>query len=246
MAWLDQLADYARSLMSERVVEALNVRGCSDEQIRDYGIGYLKRTLPPLDYDPEFLKQYGNGSVLDGVFVFPLTNTIGDIRGLQFRYVDRTKRFYNAGGYSDFILEAGEPVLFGLMQAMSHIWETQSVTLVEGSFDLFPVQRHIPATVATLTARVVGPFLATMRRTCKRVVLAYDNDATGQRASANFHKEHGHEFQVDELPWAKKPMPNGKMSKDPGDLWELWGDQQLGDFIREGVKPFTQRRGPDG
>jgi len=242
MAWLDELAQYARSLMNERVIESLNVRGCSDEQIRDYGIGYLKRTLPPLDYDPEFMERYKAGSKLDDVYVFPLTNTVGDVRGLQFRAVDRAQRYY-----SDFILDAGEPVLFGLAQAMPHIWATESVTLVEGAFDLFPVQRHVPATVATLTARVVGPLLSTLRRTCKRIVIAYDNDGTGQKTGVSFYKEHGDEFQVEDLHWDKRPMPNGKMSKDPGDLWELWGDERLGKFIREGVKPFTQsKRGSDG
>jgi DNA primase len=235
MAWLDQLVEYARSLMTERVVEALNVRGCSDEQIREYNIGYLKRTLPPLDYDPKFLKQYGSGTVLDDVFVYPLTNALGEIRGVQFRPVDRSRKFN-----SNFMLDTGEPILFGLGQAMPHIWATESVTLVEGANDLFPVQRHSPAVVATMTARVVGPFLATLRRTCKRIVLAYDNDTTGQKAAASFYKEHGREYQIEGIRWAKLPMPNGKMTKDPGDLWELRGEEYLGKFIREGVEPFNR------
>ena len=238
MAWLDQFAEYARSLMSERVVDALNARGCSDEQIQAYGIGYLKRTLPPLDYDPEFLSRYHAGTMLDDVYVFPLTNVLGDVKGFQFRPVDRTKFLVGKSRYSDYFVETGEPVIFGLSQAMPHVWASESVTLVEGVFDLFPVQRHHPAIVAPLTARIPESLILTLRRMCKRIVMGYDNDVKGQRATQTIVREYAQDFQFDGIRWAKQPMPSGALSKDPGDLWELWGDSRLGAFIQENVLPL--------
>jgi DNA primase len=228
MAWLEDFADYACEQVHEGIVEALNLRGVSDDQIRDFRIGYLKRTLPPLQYPESFLNWCHQGAKLDGVYCFPLTNVLGDVRGFQFRFIERER-----GGYMDFLTEAGEPVLFGLGQAMPHVWTSESVYLVEGVFDLFPLQRHHPAIVATLTARVIDPMLWTLRRMCKRIVLGYDNDGTGRRAVDRFSREHGDEFRIVDVKYPKHSMPNGKVSKDPGDLWELWGDQRLGDYLRE-------------
>lgn len=231
MAWLDQFVEYACEQVHEEVIEALNTRGVSDDQIRDFRIGYLKRTLPPLDYPQEFLKWCHQGKKLDDVYCFPLTNVLGEIRGLQFRYVERGR-----AGYMDYILETGEPVLFGLGQAMPHVWGAETILFVEGVFDLFPLQRHYPAIVATLTARVIEPMLWTLRRICKQVVLGYDNDDTGRRAVLRFIKEHRDEFKIVDVKYPKKPMVNGKMTKDPGDLWELWGDRELGVYIRDQLK----------
>lgn len=228
MAWFDDFTQFACEQVHEGIIEALNLRGVSDDQIRDFRIGYLKRTLPPLDYPQDFLKWSHQGQKLDDVFCFPLTNVLGEIRGFQFRFIERER-----AGYMDYIVGSGEPILFGLGQAMPHVWADESVLFVEGVFDLFPLQRHCPAIVATLTARVIEPMLWTLRRNCTQVALGYDMDATGRRAVERFIHEHKHEFKIVDVKYPKHPMPNGKMSKDPGDLWELWGDQRLGDFIRK-------------
>jgi DNA primase len=228
MTWLDDLTTGACGRLNERVLDALSARGVSEQQIATYGLGYLNKELPDADYPQAFLKWSDGGAKLDDVLVLPLTNTIGTIRGVQFRYVSRDR-----AGYMDFIEGKDEAVLFGLAQAMPHVWATRSVYLVEGGFDLFPVQRVFPGVVATLTARVTEPFLRILRRLVERIWLGYDADETGRRVSKRFRESHGHEFGIRTISYPTVPMiGTDKLTKDPGDLWETWGDVRFQEYLR--------------
>lgn len=227
MTWYDQLVEHACGQVDDRIAETLNARGVSDEQIREFKIGYLDKMLPP-EMPEAFLRWAHGGEKLDQVYVFPLTNVLGETHGVQFRHVQRDRT-----GYMDYFDQKGEAVLFGLGQAAPHIWRTGSILLVEGNFDLLPVQRHIPQTVATLTARVVEPLLWYLRRICKRIDFGYDNDSTGRLGVSRFQKQHGHEFEIGDIKYPQLKMSNGKLSKDSSDLWELWGDRKLGNFLQE-------------
>jgi DNA primase len=231
MAWYEQFVEHACSQVDERIVESLNARGVSDAQIREFQIGYIDRALPDtIELPQDFLNWSHHGAKLEDVYVFPLTNILGEVHGLQFRHVKRDRT-----GYLDYYQTRGEAVLFGLGQAAPHIWRTGSIHFVEGTFDHFPVQRHDPTAVATLTARVVESLIWFMRRTCKRVVVGYDNDPTGRRGAESFRKVYGAEFEVVDLKYPKIPLSNGKTTKDPGDIWELWGDKRFGAFLSEHV-----------
>lgn len=236
MAWIESLVEHACTQVDDQILEGLNARGVSDDQVRLYRIGHLAGALPPLDYPEDFLAWCKNGEKLQGVYLFPLTNVLGEVHGLQFRYVERER-----SGYMDYMLTKGEAVLFGLHQASSHIWETGTVYLVEGVFDLFPIQRHVPGTVATLTARVVGPLIWSLRRTCQQVVLGYDNDVPGRRGAENFKKQFSSDFEIGDIVYPQLPMPNGKLSKDPGDLWELWGDKRVGEYLRSEMHSLRRK-----
>lgn len=228
MTWFDALVERSALAVDDDILESLNMRGVSDEQARQFRIGYLNRKLPSIDYPESFLKWSHYGDKLDGVYVFPLTNVLNEVHGLQFRHVDRERT-----GYMDYIEFKGEAVLFGLGAAAPHIWNTGRVTLVEGNFDLFPIQRHDPTTVATLTARVVEPLLWFLRRVCKCVVFGYDADETGRKGVANFRKFFHRDFEIHDLRFPRLPMVNGKLTKDPNELWELWGDIRFGEFLRQ-------------
>ncbi len=232
MTWLDDFARLSSERLDDRLVESLNARGVSDEQIQQFGIGYSTKELPPVEYPEHFLQWSHQGEKLDNVYCFPLTNPLGEIRGFQFRPVNRDVR-----GYQDYILDLGEPVLFGLGQAMPFIWANESVTLVEGVFDLFPIQRYDPTVMATLSAHVIESLFWTLRRMCRQVVLGWDNDATGRKNTHHFIKTHPKDFQIVDLGgrYPRLPLPGGKVTKDPGDLWEARGDVWMRDFVREHV-----------
>lgn len=229
MAWLDDFAARTKERVDERVRDALAMRGVTDVQIEKYGIGYIDTVLPPdLAYPEAFLKETWHGRKLDDSYVFPLTNTLGDVRGFQFRHVDRART-----GYTDFFLDRSEAVLFGLGQAMPHVWTTGSIFLVEGNFDLFPVERHVPGVVATLTARVPDIFVHVLRRMVEGDVwMGYDMDAAGRRGIMNFTKSHGDDFKVREVVYPTPVVTDGKRAKDPNELWALWGDEKFGAFLR--------------
>lgn len=236
MTWLDDLTTAAQKQLDARVRDALAARGVSDAQIALYGIGYLDRVLPEAPYPQNFLEWSGHGQKLADVFVFPLTNTLGIIRGVQFRYVDRERH-----GYMDFIEGQDEAILFGLSQAMPHVWATRSVYLVEGVFDLCPVQRVFPGVLATLTARVTDPLLRILQRLVNRVWIGYDADDPGQRAAERFAKIHGRDFDARVIRYPRVPMVGtSKLTKDPGDIWETWGEEKFQAYLRPQVGPQTE------
>lgn len=231
MAWLDELVSYAEGQLDDRVREALWSRGASDEQIALFKVGYLDRNLPDIELPKEFLKWSDGGAKLVDGFVFPLTNTQGEIKGIQMRSVDRDK-----SGYMDFFLDRFEPVFFGLGQAMESVWSTESLVIVEGTFDFFPVQRFFPNSVPTLTANVSEIFVRTLRRLVRQVYSFYDNDPAGIKANRKLVEEHGSEFGVRVVEYPLVARPDGKTIKDPGELWEAWGDERFEPFLRSALE----------
>jgi DNA primase len=228
-AWVETLVSYAHESVDERVREALWARGVSESQIEVFRIGYMNRELPPAAYPKEFLEWSGDGRKLVDCYLLPLTNALGEILGFQFRSVDR-----GASGYMDFFLNRAEAIYLGLGSAMESVWRTETVLLVEGGFDFFPVQRFVPNSFPTLTAKVPESLLRTLKRLVRKFYLFYDADRIGQRVSETFVKNHGVEFESVRLIEYPRgvTLPNGKPVKDPGELWEAWGDDRFGLFLQ--------------
>jgi len=230
VSWLEDFVVATSATLPERVREALYTRGVTDEQIAAFRVGHIAGPgfLPTAEYPESFTKWVAIGDRLDDVYVFPLTNALGEVRGVQFRHVDRDR-----AGYMDFIEVNDEAIGFGLGLAAPFFWTDKSAFLVEGAFDLFPVQRVFPGTVGTLTARVTDPFIRLLRRLVTRVWLGYDMDGAGRRACERFEKQHGSEFGVKVVKYPEVPMiGTDKLTKDPNDLWETWGDDKFQTFIR--------------
>jgi len=69
------------------------------------------------------------------------------------------------------------------------------------------------------------------------VYLFYDADSTGRRSSWDFVGEHRTDFEllrVMEYPRGVTTL-SGKFVKDPGDLWEVWGDDKLRPYIMQQI-----------
>jgi len=225
-AWLEALVIQAHDQLLEEHREILWGRGASEEQIDLYRLGYLDSELPEAEYPQDFL-EWWNEQERDDVFVFPLTNTLGQVKGLQLRYVDRSRK-----GYTDFISIKEEPVLFGLGEAMKAIWEHETICVVEGVFDLFPVQRHVPFCVSTLHAGLSGVLVRVLKRLVQKIWFLYDMDREGQKAVSKIYKRYGRDFEFHNILMPKVPY-HGRPVKDPGELWEVWGDARLGVFLRK-------------
>lgn len=227
MTWLDQFASEAGAEIPETVRETLWGRGVSDEQIAAFRIGYVDHELPQILLPENFVRWAGDK--ISECLVFPITNSIGEIRGLQFRHVERSR-----SGYMDYLPDQEEAVGFGLAHAMSPVWGCEEIIIVEGAFDLLPVQRFVPHVVATLTARVTETYVRLLRRLVRRVWIWYDNDSTGDRAYQKFRQHYGVDFDIQRLRCPKVSF-GGKLVKDPGELWEAWGDAQFGQYLRSAV-----------
>jgi DNA primase len=234
MSWLDDLAAHAHQQLDERVRDALYGRGVSDEQIDLYNLGHLNGVIPALPAEAkDFVKWAQGEGRIDDVFTLPLTNALGQILGMQFRHVDQARK-----GYSEYVIEREEPVLFGLGQAMPAVWRTRRAFVVEGAFDVFPIQRGIPYVFATLTARVPNQLARFLRRLVKHVALGYDMDRTGRASCARFTKAYGDTFEVQTIAYPPARLADGKLAKDPSEIWEAWGDTRLLAFLKSTQESF--------
>jgi len=225
--WIDDLVDFSASNLTERVCEELWSRGVSDAQIAEYRIGYLNKRLPQLEGAEDFLEWCWQGKRLDDMFVFPMTNALGQVKGVQFRHVDRKSK-----GYIDYLTDHDEPVLFGLAQAMPHVWRTQAIWLVEGAFDMFPVQRVFPNVIPTMTAAVSAALMRFLKRNVRDVWLGYDTDSAGYKGARDVAAHATADFQVHIPKLPRLKFFDGHLTKDPADLWEVLGDDRFGVYLR--------------
>jgi hypothetical protein len=120
------------SSLDESTREEFWLRGVSDQQIDLYRLGYIGLTPPSgVEYSEEFRRWWTRHKEnLVESFVFPLTNWLGETRGLQLRPVLRERKHY-----MDFFLDRKEPVVFGLREAAQAVWDSGEVVIVEGYFD---------------------------------------------------------------------------------------------------------------
>lgn len=228
MKWLDPFVEIAHDRLDDRAREALWTRGVSDDQVELFRLGYVGNRLPDLEYPAPFMEWCWEGRRLQDTFVLPLTNTLGSIKGLQFRRVDPEKK-----GYSDYTPYTEEPVTFGLAQAMPHAWKTRSIWLVEGVFDVFPIQRVHPNVIPTLTNKLSKPMARLLRRVVTDLWLAYDMDEEGRKAVRKMSWEYRNEFEIHDPNFPRPKTLDGKRRvKDPSELWEAWGDDRFGKLLR--------------
>lgn len=228
MGWLDDLVAHAHGAIGNRELEVLYGRGVSDEQIDLFSLGHLRHGPPAnLPLSEDFMEWASRGGRLDDVFVLPLTNAVGSIRGIQVRHVDRKRK-----GYSDFIEGNDEAILFGLGQAAPRMFDLGYAMLVEGAFDLFPLQRHVEPVFSTLHAGISALTARLLRRLVSDLWLGYDSDPAGRHACKGIEVEHGDTFKVHTITFPRVQLPNGDKAKDPSDLWEAWGDDRMAKFLR--------------
>jgi len=175
----------------------------------------------------DFLEWCWQGRRLNDMLVFPMTNALGQVKGVQFRHLDRA-----AKGYTDYLLDHDEPVLFGLAQAMPHVWQSQSIWIVEGAFDLFPIQRVYPNIIPTMTAAVSTALLRFLKRNVRNVWLGYDMDPTGWKGAKELAQHDAPDFRVHIPKFPRLKFFDGREAKDPSDLWEILGDDKFGVYLK--------------
>jgi DNA primase len=227
---MTEMVGTAHAQMVAESREALWRRGVSDEQIDAFDIGILPGARLPtgLGCDPRFVTWWSaHRKQFKDPLVFPLTSTLGVVLGLQFR--DREPKIK---GYLDYFESKEEPAFFGLAQAMASVWETEEVWLVEGVFDLCPIQRHVPNVISTLHAGVSSQLRRVLRRVARTIFVAYDMDTTGYKVAHDIARELSDQFKIKIVRFPRVPMPSGHNTKDPNELWSVWGDQRLGALIK--------------
>jgi len=204
-------------------------RGAQESSITRLGVKSWRRLQDDAP-DEDFRERYGDqGEQLAGWVLWPLYSPRGKMIGFAGRrFGEKTITRY-------LLPEAAwQPIWTGLTpDVMQRIWDGATVWIVEGIFDLFPLEWAIPATDVVLgseRARLTDKHVEFLRRFLRKpgqaVVMVYDNDAAGQ------HGIHGGVDETGKMRWgalqrlervkvrASAPKYRGK---DPGEIWNQGG-----------------------
>lgn len=226
MTWL---ADHFPTLTLEEDHEGYFLgRGAKAESVVRLGV----KTWRPLSEeapDPDFRDRYGDrGEKLEGWVLWPLLSPSG-------RFLGFAGRKHGEKLITRYLLPEGawNPIWTGLTpEVMRRIWDGADVWVVEGIFDMFPLEWAIPPQDVVLgseRAHLTDKHVEFLRRFVRRpyrVRMAYDNDEAGRKGTHGWVDETGKQRwgalqrlqRVDV--WAD---PVSYKGKDPGDVWNSGG-----------------------
>lgn len=205
-------------------------RGVKDEFLANEGVKTWQPTATPVP-EEHFTKAYGaHGERLAGYMACPMWSPKGTLIGCEFRTTMGNKNI------QDYRLPNTRwaPFFLGMKQAMPKVWAGGSVWIVEGLFDLAPLDWVIPKTdavLATVRAKLSDQHVAFLRRFMVKgawVHMCYDKDETGRKATVGWNdaetgkRRYGalEALQRVGLPCRDVPYSGGK---DPGELWDAGG-----------------------
>jgi len=207
-------------------------RGAQEPTIERLGIKTWQALDEPCD-DPVFCERYGDkGERLGDWMLWPLFSPKGRVIGCAGR--EGTKK-----NITRYMLPAADwnPVWTGLTpETMQRIWDGADLWVVEGIFDLFPMEWAIPdgdVVLGSERARLTDKHVEFIRRfmvragRCPNLVhMVYDNDETGKKGV------HGWTDETGKVRWGAikrlervgvKATAPPYRAKDPGDIWSQQG-----------------------
>ena len=236
MSWLEQ--SLATCSLTPEVESYLLGRGAKPVSIQREGIVTWQAQDVPLP-DEEFRKRYGSrGEALVGALVCPVRSPRGKLIGFEARSI-REKRI------SDYRLHeaAWNPFFLGTKNAVEKLWMGGDAWIVEGLFDLFPLEWAVPSTdavLATVRARLSVSHVEFLRRFCRGLVnMVYDRDETGRKGITGWVDETGKKRwgalqSLGRVGLKCRDVPYGG-GKDPGEIWDRGGVEALRKTFAEGV-----------
>lgn len=223
---LEWLSEHLKSLsLSEESEGYLYGRSATQEAIEHFRF---------LDWEPSaqecpnavFRERYGSrGEKLAGRLTYPIYSPAGTLLGIEAR--SRTEK-----KISEFRTPEAKwnPMIVNAPEAAKRLWAGGRVWIVEGIFDLLPLRLVLPPTdavIATLRARLSPSHVEFLSRFCTNlVVMAYDNDETGRKATLGWTDEAG-KYQFGALDRLKRANLRATdfryRGKDPGEVWASGG-----------------------
>ena len=183
-------------------------RGLEEETIKDFGLGYapgqwdaLTEAAESEQIDPETLEDAGltierdGGGHYDryrGRVMFPILSRVGRVLGMAGRLFEGAEGPAVGGDFDppkyinspETDVYHKKEVLYGLHQAKGALRKTGEALLVEGYTDVIALhQADIEGAVATCGTALTAEQAKLLGRYAERVVLLYDADEAGTRAT---------------------------------------------------------------
>jgi DNA primase len=228
----------------EPALEYLRNRGYTPSTIKQFGLGYAPDEWDALltaaedeQIDPETLEKAGlviernDGSGYydryRGRIIFPIFSHIGKVLAFAGRILDENKDQPKYINSPETKVYHKKEVLYGLHQAKRAIRQTDEVLLVEGYTDVISLsQAGVENVVASSGTALTEGQVQTLHRYAKRVLLLYDADEAGSRATMRGMDrvlEQGMGAYAVELP----------EGDDPDDYVQAHGGDAFDEYVKE-------------
>lgn len=239
--WLEGILESGRGLLSEEAVGYLLGRGMRESTIERLGIAMWRTPNAPCpdeEFAERYKRQYGGGLFLDGRLTCPCYSPRGELIGFE----ARTWEPGSGKHITDYRLPEARwnPFFLGLTpDVMERIYNGADVWIVEGLYDLAPLERVVPpgdVVLATVRAKLGDAHVEFLRRYVRRpgqmVHIVYDNDETGQKQTYGWVDDKTGKHRWGALDYLKRvgvehraiPYRGGK---DPGEIWDSGGEEAL-------------------
>jgi DNA primase len=183
MIFLNSLIDHLNRALghNQKALDYLHSRKVSDEEIKEFKIGYSRIVSVCNDESKDFKifsDETYRGKVFESKIIFPIYDMLNNPVGLLGRSID-TKEF------KLYINSEGKftGVMFGLFQALPFIYKSGRVFTVEGPFDFLAYRKVYPNTVATLTAELTAQQHEILSMFAKEIITVFDSDKPGKLAA---------------------------------------------------------------
>ena len=212
MNFLEEVVERAHHALTDEVFDYLLLRGASVEQVKQTRVGYFHKP-PVIEGDTPEIKRFrfwAESHDLRDRIIFPLTNPSGQVIGLNTRGYPKKK-------FDRFIVKSAtaEAILFGFTEEVKQkAWETGWLSICEGTFDWFPLNRAAPQSVCVLSANVSNAQVKFLWRFVRTVVTVLDNDSGGDEGRLKLDRRLG---RMQEAPQIFRLDYKGK---DPGESWD--------------------------
>jgi hypothetical protein len=201
-------------------------RGAKEESIVRLGV----KTWQPMSEDSpdeDFRERYGDrGERLGDWVLWPLYSPRGRVIGCAGRKGTEKRIIRHL-----LPIAGWQPIWTGLTpDVMERIWQGANIWVVEGIFDLLPLEWAIPATDVVLgseRAKLTDKHVEFLRRYCRGWVhMVYDNDEAGRHGVHDWVDEKGktrwgalHRLSRVEV----QATSISYRGKDPGEIWNHGG-----------------------
>ena len=176
-------------------------RGLLESTIEKFQLGYsqdewehFSKAALNKKYKEEFLVELGlstksekRGNLIDrfrGRIMFPITNTVGKIVGFGGRTLSKEKKVAKYINSPESPIYHKSKVLFGLSHARQHIRNQDQCIITEGYMDTVVMHQYgIQNVVASSGTALAKDQIRLLRRFTKNILMIYDGDAAGIKAS---------------------------------------------------------------
>jgi len=237
-------------------LDYLRERGYEPSTVKQFGLGYAPDEWDALltaaedeQLDVETLEKAGlvvernDGSGhydrYRGRIIFPIFSHIGKVLAFAGRILDESKDQPKYINSPETAVYHKKEVLYGLHQAKRTIRQTDEVLLVEGYTDVISLsQAGVENVVASSGTALTEGQVETLHRYAKRVLLLYDADEAGSRATMRGMDrvlEQGMGAYAVELP----------EGDDPDDYVQAHGGEAFLDYVdenRQDLPSFVYQR----